>query len=326
MPTSTRHPPLDTASRARLFLQLAQLEKAGFPADQAFAMMAKNDRTPLRKRLHTLPARLRAGQSVAEAGFNAGLFDANLKTLVAAAESGGTLAGLYRKLAVYYRDAAKRQRQTRSRLYLPAVTLTIALFVQPLPALVTGKISGGAYLWDSAGQLSIMALGIALLLKLPRLLAAFGLSPVFHHGQLAFAPVANWVVDRQLNAFFFMLAMLLDAGLPFAAALSASVASISNTALRKHFAPALALMETGASVAETLATVPVLKATTLHIINSGEHSGQLPATVLHFTLIDAQALALQDDALAEWLPRLAYTAIGLWMAYGVLAQNLPKWA
>jgi general secretion pathway protein F len=49
----------------------------------------------------------------------------------------------------------------------------------------------------------------------------------------------------------------------------------------------------------------------------------LAETLQHFTELDAQTLALQDEALAEWLPRLVYTAIGLWMAYGILSRGLP---
>lgn len=325
MPKPTRHAPLDAESHARLFLQLAHTEKAGFPAAEAFGMIAKND-TTLRKRLDTMPARLKSGQKIADAGFKAGLFDDNHRALIAAAENSGKLAELYKKLADYYNGVAKRQKKMRSRLYLPAFILAMAFFVQPLPQLVAAKISLGRYLYESAGQLLIMAIGITLLIKLPRILASMNLMAEWHHLQLRVPPIAKWVTNRQLNTFFFMLAVLLDAGQPFTTALPQAIASIKNTPLRKQFAPALAMMETGSSVAETLASVALMKANTLQIIKSGEHSGQLAGTLLHFTEIDAENLALQDEAFAEWLPRLVYTAIGLWMAASILAQGLPHLA
>jgi type II secretory pathway component PulF len=120
-----------------------------------------------------------------------------------------------------------------------------------------------------------------------------------------------------------MLAMMLDAGLAYSIALPYAVASIKNSMIRKYFDPALALMKSGASVGTTLATVSLIPSATLQIINSGEHSGRLSETLLHFTHIDAETLALQDEAFAEWLPRLVYSAIAASLAYGILSQGLP---
>ncbi|MDD2724708.1 MAG: type II secretion system F family protein [Methylovulum sp.] len=322
MPTTIKPPLLTSDKLARLFLQLTHLEKAGLPAAEAFAMIAKNDPL-LRKPLKTMPSRLRKGQKIAEAGYKTGLFDDNQRILVTAGENSGKLAAVYTKLADFYGNDARRRKKMRSRLYLPAFVLILAFFVQPLPALVTAQITLGRYLFDSAGQLLLMATGIALLVKFPSFLTS-SQAALLHRWQLAFPPVANWVVERQLNSFYFMLAMMLDAGLAYSAALPQAVASIKNTGLRKQFDPALALMKSGASVGESLATVGSITASTLQIINTGEHSGQLADTLLHFTQIDAQTLALQDEAFAEWLPRLVYTAIGLWIAYGILQQGLPS--
>lgn len=311
--------------QAGLFLQLAHLEQAGLPAAQAFATIAKNDPL-LQKHLKTLPTRLNGGQKIAEAGFKAGIFDGNQCLLIAAAENSGRLAEVYKKLADYYGSGAKRQKKMLSRLYLPAFTLILAFFIQPLPALITAKITLGQYLYESAGQLLIMAIGIALLVKFPGFLVTLGQAALLHKWQLVLSPIANWVRDRQLNRFYFLLAMMLDAGLAYSEALPQAVASIGNSALREQFAPALNLMKTGASVTETLATVSAVKPTTRQILATGEYSGRLADTLLHFAQIDAETLALQDDSYAEWLPRLIYTAIGLWMAYSILAGGAPTTA
>ncbi|MDD5272038.1 MAG: type II secretion system F family protein, partial [Methylovulum sp.] len=265
----------------------------------------------------------RKGQKIGEAGYRTGLFDDNQRLLITAAENSGRLAALYHNLAEHCSGTARRQKKMRSRLVLPAAVLVISFFVQPLPDLVAARISGGEYLYQSAGRLAIMATGIVLLLKCPRFLVAIGMDRLLHELQLLVPPVAAWLTNRQLNRFYFMLAMMLDAGLPYSVALPQAVATIDNALLRQEFKPALALLKTGASVAETLATVALIKPVTLQIINTGEYSGQLPDTLLHFTEIDAQTLALQDEAFAEWLPRLVYSAIGLWMAYGILSRGLP---
>jgi general secretion pathway protein F len=322
MKTPCRHTLPDAGQYAQLFLHLAHLENSGIPAAEAFTMIAKTQQG-LPKGLKTMPNRLKAGQAIAEAGFKAGLFDSNHRALVAAAEQGGKLAPLYRQLAGHYGNRAKRQKKMRSRLSLPGFVLAASLFIQPLPALITTKISLGEYLFASAGSLLILAAGISLLIRLPHILAALGLTAQWHNVQCLLPPVAKWLTQRQLNHFFFLLAMLLEAGMDFANALPNAVASISNTPLRGQFAPALARMKTGASAAQVLGCVPSIPASTLQIINSGEQSGRLADTLRHFTEIDASTLALQDEALAEWVPRLVYTAIGLWMGYGILSQGLP---
>jgi type II secretory pathway component PulF len=101
---------------------------------------------------------------------------------------------------------------------------------------------------------------------------------------------------------------------------------LKNSVLQTQFAPALALCHTGASVATALSQVPVIKPTTLQIISSSEQSGKLAETLSHFARIEAESLALQDDALAEWLPRLVYGVIAGWMAYSILTSGafLPQ--
>jgi general secretion pathway protein F len=74
-------------------------------------------------------------------------------------------------------------------------------------------------------------------------------------------------------------------------------------------------------VVAALRLVTVIKPSTLQIMASGEQSGRLADTLLHFTRIEAESSALQDDALTEWLPRLVYGVIAGWMAYAILTSG-----
>lgn len=115
--------------------------------------------------------------------------------------------------------------------------------------------------------------------------------------------------------------MILEGGLAFSVALSKAVAGIKNSCLREQFIPALSMLATGASVADTLAKVPVINATMLQIVNSSEQSGKLASGILRFTQLEAETISLQDDTLAEWLPRLVYSIIAMWMAYSILGSQ-----
>lgn len=306
---------LSAEQLSRLFLQLAQMESAGISTIKAFGLIA-NQTPGIRTRILLIQTRLKAGESIAEAGFQAGLFNDNHKTLIHAAESSGRLEGVYRKLAVHYGGLSTRIKKIKSHLLLPLLTLIIALFVQPLPALASAEISIDQYLSQSLGTLLMMTLSIFFFFRLPGILSSLGLLPLFHKAFVSLPFVAGWLISRQLNEFFFILAMMLDAGLAFSEALPKAVAGIENTALRKRFDVALAMMNTGVSVFSTLTLVKEIKPVSLQIINSGEYSGNLAESLLHFNKIDAETLALQDESLAEWLPRLIYGIIVAWVVIG----------
>jgi general secretion pathway protein F len=250
-PTSKSNLPLSHRQLAFLFSQLKQLETAGLAADQAFSLLIKSE-IKLKRPVLAMQHQLAAGRPISEAVFRAGIFNDTLKTLVHAGESSGNLTAVYGQLADYYRGLDRRANKIKSRLLLPALIFAIGLFVQPLPALVAGKISGVAYLQLSLGRLLVIGVGIMLLLRLPAILRGLGGEKAWHRLQLRLPMVSNWIIRRQINGFLVILAMMLEAGIAFAAALPKATAAINNRALREQFGSALALLGTGASVTECL--------------------------------------------------------------------------
>jgi len=312
---------LNAAQLAALFSQMERLESAGLPTFQAFSLLTQTDAS-LKKPLAMMQQQLKSGRPISVAGFRAGIFDDTLKTLVHAAEISGRLAQVYAQLASHYTNLHRRTQQIKSRLYFPAATLLIALLVQPLPALVSAEISTPDYLRASLGRFFFMAMCALLLVRLPAILRGLGAEAEWHRLQLIIPAVARWIMARQVNAFFFMLAMMLESGLAFNEAFPEAVATIKNTRLKAQFDPALAMIGSGASVTDTLGKVPLIHATILHVVNSSEQSGKLASGILHFIRQEAENLSRQDDALAEWLPRLIYALIAAWMAYALLGSRI----
>lgn len=311
---------LSAEQLALLFLQLNRLEIAGFPAFEAFALLEKTE-TKLNKPFNQLQRQLKLGKPISEAGFNAGLFDSTQRSLIHAAENSGRLAEVYRQLADHYTGLASRIKKVKSRLYFPVLTLIIAMFIQPLPAFITAEISMAEYMLLSLGKLFIIGFLVFFVLKLPNIFKSLGLESALHGLLLRLPLTSNWIIKRQLNEFFFYLALMLEAGLAFSDALPKVVASIKNTALRKRFSEALVMVKTGASVAETLTTITDIQPMTIQLIDTGERSGKLASSLMHFTQLEAETISLQDDALAEWLPRLVYSLIAIWMGYSILGAK-----
>lgn len=319
MKTTFSYKKLSAEKLGDLFLQLAQMETAGLPAEIAFGLIADNTDSELSARLCKLQSQLQAGKAIAETGFRVGIFNEMQRAILAAAESGGTLGVVYKQLADYYTARAKRLRKIKSRSYYPAILLTISFFLQPLPALVAGSVSELEYLQLTVGRLSAIALSVYVLLRLPAVLNTLGLASTVHHLQLQLPWVADWIVKRQLNDFYLNLTMLLAAGLPYATALPKAVAGIDNAALRKQFKTAIAMASTGKSVTEGLTTVAKIQNTrVLQIIHSSEQSGRLAQGLQHFALLAAEDLHLQDDMLAEWIPRLIYAAVAIWIGKSLI--------
>ncbi len=311
---------LNAEQLALLFTQLQRLESAGLSCNQAFSILSRSE-IKLKKPMLLIQQQLNAGRPVSEAGFKAGIFNDTHKTLLHAAEVSGRLADVYGQLANYYTGFSSRIKKVKSRLYLPVLILTLALFIQPVPALINSTISIAEYLYLSLGRLLEISLGIFLLLRLPRILRSLGIESLWHNLQMNTPVVKKWITKRQLNELFFILAIMLESGVTFNDALPKSVASIKNTCLRKKFAPALTMLKSGASVSDTLSEVSVIDNTMLQIVASSEHSGKLAGGILHFVKIEAENIDMQDDAFAEWLPRLIYAVIAAWMANSILGSS-----
>lgn len=305
---------------AKLFTQFAQLESAGLPVFQAVAILTASD-AKLKPSLVLMLQYLKAGRPISDAGYKAGIFTETHKTLIHAAEASGQLVEVYRQLARHYTRLDRRIKKVKSRLYMPILTLALALFVQPLPALISAEIGGFEYFKLSLGSLMLIGMNVFLLLRLPSIAYNLGIEKAWHRLQLRAPIVGNWIAKRQINEFLFILALMLKSGLAFAEALPKAVASIKNSFLREQFMPALKVSTSGASVTETLAKVPVINATILQILNSSEKSGKLVGGILQFSKLEAENIDIQDEALAEWLPRLVYSLIAIWMAYSILGSH-----
>lgn len=316
----TRLISLSAEQLAILFIQLKNMENAGLPAFQAFDILKASD-AALKQPLTLMQSHLSKGRPISEAGYKAGIFNPIHKALVHAAESSGTLVVVYGHLAAYYSGLSSRIKKVKSRLYLPMFVLVVLLFLQPIPALVQSDITVNDYLSMTVGRMATVGIGVYLWVNLSGIMKILGLASAHDRLLLRLPIVSSWIIKRQINEFYFILALMLEAGMAFAEALPKAVATIKNTRLLEYFKPALAVSGGGGSVSETLSKVSILDRSALQIINSSEHSGQLASGLLRFTQLEADTISLQDEALAEWAPRLVYLVICIWMAYSIVGSQ-----
>jgi len=308
--------------RADFYLQLARLDEAGFPFLQAIELLLKTNKT---SRKHILPLQkfLKLGNTIADSGYKAGLFNDFDKALLQAGEVSGNLGIIYKQLARYYGQKVKRQKKIKSQCYLPIVVLIIALFFQPLPALILNTLSGVDYLLLSLGRLFKIALilyvgfNLSFWLTLGKL-KFLGLKNLVYSVQLKFPFISSWIITRQLNAFLHSLGLMLATGLPILEALPKSLNSISNPMLKNQFDPVVLATQQGGSLADALGDIKVMDNQAIQLLLVGEQSGKLAKTLLHYVKIEQEKIDLQDDLLAEWIPRILYLLVSIWIAGSII--------
>ena len=308
--------PMKFNVRADLFSQLATMEDAGLPFDNAVRLV----HLPPRERARLAATRKWIRLGIADAGLKGGLFTSIEASLLRAAAASGSPSRAYHLLSDHYARRAARTKVMKSRMMLPVVILVIAVFIRPLPNLVAGTLTWGGYLlkyllpWIAVG-------GVAYLLGEPtqRWQSARALRNALGR-VLPLMPLFGPIqVRRNIRDFFDSLALLLQAGIPVLDALPIALSTVRNQTLRKQLSQIKPRIEAGASFAQAVAELSF--PSHVHacaLIAAGEASGTLPQMLFRYSEAETVAINRFDDLVAEWVPRVAYTSTALLIGYAMI--------
>lgn len=307
--------------RADLFTQLAALETAGLAPEKAFGMLRLDK--ALAPRIELARKLIARGQNPAMAGEKSALFDKLEARIVRAALAAGSPALTYRRFGERYTRRAMQINTVKAKMWLPGFMLVLGLFIGPLPGLVTGSLSAGAYLGQVLWPLIVIGALVQMCLRLPRWLRDSALEePVdaFLPQIPLFGPM---VVRRNARDFFENLALMLEAGIPMLEALPAATDTIANIRMRQEYETLISVMETGATFAQALHMLrQVGDARVLAFAQTGEASGTLPEMLLRHADMESASLAEFYTQIATWAPRIVYGLVALWMIKGLMGQSL----
>jgi general secretion pathway protein F len=320
---TSNHTTLSYPLRADLFTHLATMEKAGLPTDKSFASLKLA--APAGARVEAARKLLARGKDIATAGLQSGLFNELEVHVVRAATSAGSPARTYQRLAESYTQKTRQGKAIKSRMTLPMVIFALSLFLQPLPALITGGMTPAAYLWSCLRPI-LFLFGIYTLFKLFIAWLYSSAPPAIRHAvenRLTTIPgVGAMHVRRNARDFFENLGLMLEAGIPMFDALPKACKTISNQQIQSEFAGILAKMKNGATLAEALVGMHYLADTqAIEMIKTGESSGTLPEMLWRHANIQTEAIRHFQQQVADWLPRIVYGAVMLWMAYSILTSG-----
>lgn len=303
--------------RAELFSQLGAMETAGLPFEKAFALLKVPPAA--QRRLDAMRKMLKAGD-FPFAGERSGLFTKLEARLIRAAWQAGSPAGTYRRLAEHYTQRALQASMMKSRMALPLFMVIAALFIQPLPKLVGGVIGPAAYLGRAIGTLAVLGgIGYAIL-NLPHWLRGSPLQTTVEKLVMQLPLFGSMHVRRNARDFFESLALMLEAGISMLEALPAALDTIDNATLRDEFATLVPRIEKGATFAEAVEALPRLgNAQVAVFAHTGEQSGKLPEMLFKHAALETEALNRFYAQVAQWVPRLAYALVAVWIAYGIIS-------
>ena len=305
---------LSLQTRAQLFSHLGAMERAGVPAERALASLALP--ADADDALRRFREQLAKGSDIAAAGLRSGLLNPLDSSLVSAAQASGSLAAIYLRLAERYAHKAQQATALKSRLLMPVAVLILALFIQPLPALVAGRLSIGGYLWVGLWPLLLL---VGVYWGGRQLLLRQQTSGV--DGLLSRLPLVGSSYARSnLRDFVESLGLMLEAGMAMLDALPKACATLGDARLRRQFSGLPEAIRQGHSLATAMTplTFPG-RAMLLGMVRTGEASGSLPASLLRYADLESRQLDSLREQWAIWLPRLFYAGVMLWMAYGMIS-------
>lgn len=286
---------ISAADLALITRQLATLVAAALPIESALLAVAEQcDKPRLKNMMMSVRSKVVEGYSLAEglAEFPH-VFEHLFRSMVAAGEKSGHLDQVLNRLADYTEQRQHMRNQIIMASVYPVMMIIISLFVigillavvvpkiteqfeymgQQLPALTRFMISASDFtqqhgVWLLLGFLLLLVGWQRLLLKPQNKLA--------YDRRILKVRVIGRIVNSVNTARFARTLSILNAsGVPLLEAMRISADVLSNTFMRQSVADAAARVREGTSLRSALEQTKLFPPMMLHMIASGEKSGQL---------------------------------------------------
>ncbi|UGS90682.1 type II secretion system inner membrane protein GspF [Ralstonia wenshanensis] len=334
---------LSAQENALVTRQLASLLVAGLPLDEALAALADQaERAYVGELLAAIRAEVVGGSSlsVALAQYPKDFPDI-YRALVSAGEHSGNLGLVLSRLADYIESRNALTSKIKLAFTYPAIVTVVAFAIvifllsyvvpqvvsvfantkQKLPTLtiIMLWLSDFVRNWGWLAAIVLAAIGVLIrnLLKQPALRLSW-------HKWLLTAPLFGKLVRGYNTArFASTLAILTSAGVPILRGLQAAGETLNNVALKTNVEDASTRVREGTSLARALAAQNQFPPVLVHLIRSGEATGNLPAMLERAAQGEAQELERRTLFLTGLLEPALILTMGVVVLLIVLAVLMP---
>lgn len=286
---------ISAADLALLTRQLSTLIEASLPIEEALLAVAEQSEKPRHKNMMmAVRAKVVEGHSMAEAMAEfPHIFDQLFRAMVAAGEKSGHLDTVLTRLADYTENRQHIRSKVTQALIYPALMMTVALgIVMLLLTYVVPQIVGQ---FDNMGQelptitLILIAISewvqdygligfaiiVVVIFGLRRLLQQPLFKQRFHRGMLS-VPVLG-KVTKGLNTarYASTLSILTFSAVPLLEGMGIASEVLENVHIKKLLGEAAVKVKEGVSLRSSLEQTRIFPPMMMHMIASGERSGEL---------------------------------------------------
>ena len=323
--------------------QLATLIAAGLPVEEALNAVAKQtEKRSARAMMVTVRGRVREGHSFAAAlaEFPA-TFPDMYRSTIAAGEQSGYLAAVLENLAEYVEGRFQSRRSVEMALLYPALLLGFALLIvgalliyvvpgitrifedtgEALPFLTRAMIASSEFLND---WLWLIAIALVLTVyALKRALAQPRARLAWDRQKLGL-PLAGRIVRGGAAArYASTLSILTSSGVPLVDAMRIAGEVVANHWLKRRLDGAVTQVSEGASLSTALETAGNFPPMFLHMVASGESSGELDAMLRKVADYQQEELTRVVTTMVRLFEPLMMLFMGVLVIMIVLAIMLP---
>jgi len=323
--------------------QIATLLRAHLSLEAALAAtLEQAEHRPTQQVLASVLADVRAGHRLGQAlAAHPRIFPEVYRALVDAGEQAGDIARVMTRLADYIESRGHLRNKVLTAFIYPAIVtlVSIAIIVfmlstvvpqvvgafsrsaQELPLLTRAMLAGSHFVqhWGMATGLGLAGLFAVWRLHLRQPAARLA----WHARKLRLPVLGRYALGVDVARFAATLAILTDSGVPLLAALQAAQRTLANDKLRAAVKDVTERVREGAPLAQTLAAQQVFPALLVHMVASGERSGELPAMLQHAAQTLSADLERRAMTLTALLEPIMILVMGGIVLLIVLAIMLP---
>lgn len=323
--------------------QLATLVASGLPLDECLQAAAEQTRHAKTKTiLLQVRSKVAEGHTLAHAmsQFPAAFGDM-YRAMVTAGEQAGQLAPVLERLADYTENRQHTAQKLQMALIYPFVLIAVAIavvsalmvFVVPelvgifahtkkeLPALTTGLIATSDFLRDFGVWLLVGLLLLAVtaqwLLKKPNIRMGW------HSLLLRLPGLSRVLISMDSARFASTLSILMASGVPLLEALRIASAVMTNVVLRKASQGVAVRVQEGSSLNKALAEEKIFPPMMIHMVASGETSGDLETMLSRSALNQERELEMTLGTVMGLFEPLMVVFMGGLVLLIVMAILLP---
>jgi len=323
--------------------QLASLLSARLPLERALSVVVEQaERAIVRERFAAVRSEVVAGQTLAA---SLGKFPRDFpdvyRALVAAGEQSGDLGLVMSRLADYVESRTALAQKVKLAFTYPAIVTVVALAViialltyvvpqvvgvfsqtkQKLPFLTVALIATSDFIRHWGWLLALLLVGAGFVAR--SLLKSPSLRLAWHTRQLRLPLVGRLIKGVNTARFASTLAILTSSGVPLIKALDAGARTLTNDALRANVDDAIARVREGTSLSRALAAGAQFPPVMIHMIASGEATGELPEMLGRTAQTLSGEVERRTLAMTSLLEPLLILVMGGVVLMIVLAVLLP---